>query len=336
MKLNYASLSQPVTPADIAAYKQYLTDNKLSSKHPSFFVFAVIGLCAAVFTLTPLIGIAATEGVQAALTPFFIVLIVVSAVIAFVVIAIRVQTEKFAKLHKFAVENNLTFRTNIPDPVYAGMPFDEGHSRRIDEAFFFPDGGEIGNYEYTTGSGKHQTTHYWGYIRIKLNRKLPNMVLDAKKNNILGRFSTLPDSFNRSQTLPLEGDFNNYFTLYAPKEYERDALYVFTPDVMAALVDSGQSYDMEVVDDNLMIYQLGKIQLDSQSELEKLTAIIDHIGSELRDQSHRYADERVGDRTQNIVAEPGRRLKSGIGIGTIIIFILIVLYYLVSFSFFTP
>ena len=39
----------------------------------------------------------------------------------------------------------------------------------------------------------------------------------------------------RTQVLSLEGDFDRYFTLYCPKEYERDALYVFTPDLMALL-----------------------------------------------------------------------------------------------------
>jgi hypothetical protein len=155
------------------------------------------------------------------------------------------------------------------------------------------------------------------------------MVLDSRKNNFLG--SNLPDTFSRGQTLSLEGDFNNYFTLYAPKEYERDALYVFTPDVMAAVVDAGQAYDMEVVDDNLMLYMPGLVALNSEIKLKMLLGIVEKIGSELRDQSHYYADERVGDRAMNIVAEPGRRLKSGVGIGAIVAFSIFILYFVSIF-----
>jgi hypothetical protein len=139
------------------------------------------------------------------------------------------------------------------------------------------------------------------------------MVLDARDNNALGRFSNLPDVFNRNQTLKLEGNFNNYFTLYAPAEYARDALYVFTPDVMAALIDSGSKYDLEVMDNSLWIYSKGRFDMNEPT-LRQLLKIADTIGGELGDQSAGYVDERVGDRSANIVAAPGKRLKKSINL----------------------
>ena len=37
---------------------------------------------------------------------------------------------------------------------------------------------EFANYTYITGSGKNQSTHRWGYVAIKLDVPLPNIVLD--------------------------------------------------------------------------------------------------------------------------------------------------------------
>ena len=153
------------------------------------------------------------------------------------------------------------------------------------------------------------------------------MVLDAKKNNMFGKISNLTDTFDRSQTLALEGDFNEYFTLYAPKQYERDALYVFTPDVMAKLIDNGAQFDMEVIDDELYIYKSGRIGLTDEAQLRSILSIFDTIAAELKDQTDYYADERVGDRAQNIVAVPGARLKHGVNWVVVAIVVAMFVFY---------
>lgn len=327
--LDYAALNQPATQADIAAFRA--VKSKPQSKGVTVIAFIVGGITL-LGIITSMIASIVTHGAISEST--FIPTIAIALIIFFVVVTSRAQLKKRAQLYKFATANKLNFIYDVLDPGYAGMIFDEGDSRRIQEAFVFEDGTEIGNYQYSTGSGKNRQTHSWSYVRIKLTRRLPNMVLDARKNNVFGKLSNLPDSFSRGQILALEGDFNNYFTLYAPKEYERDALYVFTPDVMAAVIDTGQTYDMEVIDDSLMLYSPGATALTSETHLKTLLGIIEKIGTELRDQSHRYADERVGDRALNIVAEPGARLKTripAVGVATIIF---IVIY--TTFNFIIP
>ena len=82
---------------------------------------------------------------------------------------------------------------------------------------------------------------------------LPHIVLDATSNN--GLFgSNLPSTFARSQRLSLEGDFDRYFSLYCPEGYETDALYLFTPDIMARFIDNAAALDVEIVDDWLFLY----------------------------------------------------------------------------------
>lgn len=325
MSLDYSFLNQPVTQADLTAFKSV---NTPSNNKVIYFAFFIIGGFVAVSFLGAFVMNALIFHTVDLSTLMFLPFM---GIFIFVfIIAARKQLERRAKLYKFATANGIGFMYDVSDPAYAGMIFDEGDSRKIQEALLLKDGTEIGNYEYSTGSGKNRQTHTWGYVRIKLARRLPNMVLDARKNNVFGSLTNLPDSFSHGQTLSLEGDFNNYFTLYAPKEYERDALYVFTPDVMAAVIDAGQAYDMEVVDDNLMLYSSTPLALDSETQLSALLAIADKVGSELRDQSDYYTDERVGDRSVNIVAEPGRRLKRGINVGTVVVFVMVMLYFMLN------
>src|SRR5690606_7535742 len=111
----------------------------------------------------------------------------------------------------------------------------------------------FGNLRYVTGSGKSRSVHQWGFLAVGLDRRLPHMVLDSRANNRMLGLSNLPAGFRRDQILSLEGDFDRYFTLYCPKEYERDALYVFTPDLMALLIDEAAPYDVEVVDHWMLV-----------------------------------------------------------------------------------
>lgn len=309
-RLNYAAVIQPITPADIAAFQREqraLHQGGLDGQYVKFFLIVVFGLFFISFLATGVI-LSATTG---DLSPFLLVAcgLVVVAIIFHLAVAHR--TKYLIRLKRLADTNGLKLLFDQNDPGYSGMIFDEGHSRKLKEALVFNDGIEVGNYSYVTGSGKNRQVHSFMYAKVILSRKLPHMVLDSRQNNFLG-MTNLPDVFRSDQHLELEGDFNKYFSLYAPKQYERDALYVFTPDVMAAMIDSGQQYDIEIVDDMMFIYQGVGIDLLSPQRLDPLLATIAKLKGEVLKQSVSYSDERVGDRTQNIVAAEGQRLRSGV------------------------
>ncbi|MBC7746697.1 hypothetical protein H7Y40_01805 [Pedobacter sp.] len=245
--------------------------------------------------------------------------------------AIFTTARKRIRMSRFAQVNGFVFLQNIDNPQHAGIIFHEGDSRKIEAGFIMKSQAgkevELGEYSYMMGSGKNRHSVHYGYVRIELARQLPHLVLDARSNNLFGRLSNLPDSFSRSQRLELEGDFNSYFDLYVPGAYERDALYIMTPDIMAALIDGAKAYDMEIIDSQLFIYSTVPFQLHQQTALQKLFTLTATIGKELNEQVDFYADERVGDRSVNIIAAPGRRLKKGFNWITIIIIVFVVLYF---------
>ena len=227
--------------------------------------------------------------------------------------------ETWYRLETFANANGLIFSPMDDNPQYPGAIFNQGDSRKAlnhlrsaSDRFL-----DIGNYQYTTGSGKNRSTHNWGFMALHLDRRLPNMVLDSKANN--GFFgSNLPAYFDKKQILSLEGNFNEFFTLYCPREYERDALYVFTPDLMALLIDNAAPFDVEIVDDWMFVYSATPFPSAHPGVYQRLFHIVDTVGAKTLSQTDRYVDENVGSFAANFVAPQGQRLKRGFSVGAVI------------------
>lgn len=233
------------------------------------------------------------------------------------------------RYQSFAADNQMVYLGTVREPEYNGVIFDIGQSRQISDQFrsIGHDSFEVANYQYVISSGKSSTTYKHGYIRIKLKRRIAHMLLDSKSNNmnIFGKsFTNLPAAMSKDQVLSLEGNFNDYFTLYAPKQYERDALYIFTPDLMALLIDNTQHFDVEVIDDDLYVYGEAFNMLD-EATWQKIFAIISTVGAKTITQTDYYADEKVNDRQQNIVAPQGSRLRRGIPWAVVLLAIVVVL-----------
>lgn len=226
----------------------------------------------------------------------------------------------------FAQANGFYFLKGQKEPGFSGVIFSIGDTRRVSslvEGNYANHEFKIFNYSYMEGSGRNRSEHAKGVVMVKLPRKLPNVVFDSKSNNFMG-MSNIGASFSRSQKFTLEGDFNKHFDVYAPQNYGVDVLYFMTPELMALLVDEASNYDIEVVDNSLYFYAP---ELDfTTKQLGGIFRIIQNVGGEFSENTELYADERVGNRAMDYVAEPGRRLKQGVSwlsVAGIIIYIVL-------------
>ncbi|MFT2693287.1 hypothetical protein [Clavibacter zhangzhiyongii] len=111
---------------------------------------------------------------------------------------------------------------------------------------------EFGNHELSRASTASGITQYGGYAMIGLRRELPHIQVISNRTR-LRRAMTPTVDVARDQRLELEGDFDRHAALYCPEGYERDALYLFTPDVMAVLVDRVRGFDVEIRGDRLLL-----------------------------------------------------------------------------------
>ncbi len=338
MKIDYSALSQSVSQVEIDNYVREHNVNLFLSKkliNTMALIFLVV------ITANAVIGLALyliADHKSGALGKFwyFILLIV------FYSLALAInksQTEeviKNIKLTNFTINNGFHYQPKNIGMKRQGLIFNLGSNRTFKDVISAQVGdkkAEMSNYSFDIKTKDNTVTYTHGYIMIQLNRKLPHMILDTKANNgnFFGiNFSNLPISLNSNQKFQLEGDFDKYFTFYAPAGYERDALYIFTPDLMALFIDESYPFDAEIIDDRLFIYSSHRFNMLDVSLLERIFKIINTVGHKTARRSKFYIDERVGDETRDVVALGGSRLKKKAPTVVVLIAILAIIILLAS------
>lgn len=290
-------LTEPVDAAAVRAFAAEVRARQGSSVSASaiigIVVAAIVGVVMLPILVSVVFALAATSGSPGlAAIPLVLIGLVIAGVIVMIVIGVRNAQAVRYRLSRFAQANGMSYEAKVTDPPLPGMIFSLGRSRQSTDLIrgTRPRFVEFGNYQYTVQSGKNSTTYRWGYVAVKLDVPLPNIVLDAKGNNGFG--SNLPASFDREQHLSLEGDFDQYFTLYCPAGYERDALYLFTPDIMARFIDNAAQLDVEIVDDWLFLYTQRKVSTLDSATWAWLFGAVGALLTKF-DQWARWRDERL-------------------------------------------
>lgn len=219
----------------------------------------------------------------------------------------------------FSRDNNLTYTSSLflspnglpfaPSKIFPinCLLFTVGSVRRFGPVFG-KENWYIGGYQYTTGSGKNRQTHHFTIGGIKLNKTLPHLVLDSKKNNFL--MSNLPVYFDNKQKISLEGNFDDYYQAYMPLDYHIDILSYITPEVMEFIISMAEKYDIEIVDDMLYIIKNGGYSVANDSNDIKNSLEI--LARELIQNTRSYKDARISqtaDGANHEVAPEGRRLR---------------------------
>lgn len=346
-KIDYSALADPVVSEDTAAYtakygsvlrigphvgKKLVNIGVIGGLVVGFFLW-VGGLVAAAATL-------AAFGQGLILAGAFV------AIIGGILVAIQSGQAISIRLSKFASQNGFVFTLFAKDPVHNGKIFQSGHSRSASQILQKLDAEgntaiEMGKYTYTTGYGKNSHTYDWLYMCVRLERKLPHMLLDAKANNTrafgVDIMSNIASDIAKNQVISLEGDFDQYFTLYGPREYQVDARYIFTPDVMAVLIDDSRAFDAEIIDDKLYFYSQKKSALASTqagilTRLKDFFAVLEKVLPQIDKQADNYSDDRIGNRAMNIVAPQGRKLKKGLSTSGIITIVVLVIWFVLTFQ----
>ncbi|WP_193597397.1 hypothetical protein [Microbacterium sp. YJN-G] len=304
-------LTEPVDAAAVAGFWR-----QVRAQHPTpvgtviaWVVIAVVGaLIVLPMVAVTAIGVVAGGGDSGPFGFLFavplLVLVVAAAIgIPLGILAYRRRRTDAYRIARFAAANGMAYEHQVRSPDLPGMIFHRGDDRTASSLVrgYAPRFVEFANYRYTTGSGKNRTTHDWGYVAVKLDVPLPNIVLDALGNNTLG--TNLPASFARDQRLSLEGDFDRYFTLYCPQGYEADALYLFTPDIMARFIDHAAQLDVEIVDDWMFLYMQRPASTTDAATWAWLFGTVGALMTKF-DQWARWRDDRLREAQARAVQAP--------------------------------
>lgn len=105
-------------------------------------------------------------------------------------------------------------------------------------------------------------------IEVVLPQILPQIFIDAHANDRRHDQYLL---FDPSQRLSLEGDFDTYFQVFVPVNFQVLALTILTPDFMLALMNASEKYDVEIKYNNLRIFANTRVFGKSEVENELLS-----------------------------------------------------------------
>ena len=321
--LDHRALVAPLNRDEIRSYTNFSksigvpADDSVPMTLRSVATTALVLIFTPLFAATGLVGLV-VNGISAATVAMALIsaLLVAGGLIILVRVRLprrgrKLWRERLA-VSRFAQENGASYDALTPETPRVGMLFSIGNERRVSDRVRFQRDPrfEVGNLSYRINLPKNAVLDFhWGYIRIPLERRFPHTVLDSRSNNGV-RGARLPSPLSNRGTTELEGDFSRFFQLTVPPGYERDALYLLTPDLMALLIDEGADFDVEIVDDELFVYRPTPFALATTEEWQRIERIVDTIGARTQRRTARYRDERVGDRLLNRVARTGRRIAA--------------------------
>lgn len=296
---DYSALSQPVTNHDAGSHIIW-------SKVGTIFLAVLIAVALAVSVEFLLHNISLFESLNI-IAGTFILFGVILTIVTYV--AVHAVKERI-RLKRFAEANKLIFYVKQPSgEKQTGAIFNvlDAHNQELEvvrspgDPFY-----EFGNYSYVIGEGKNQIGRFFGFVHFKLSRHLPNILLSSHQDDHLTK--KLPLRPDTSQRLSLEGNFDDYFSLFVPKGYEEDALTIFTPDVMQMMIEAVHAYTCEIVDDDFYIYT-DQFKSKDPGQFQEVLSILTILIPEFERQTHNYRDDRVGMAAANTIADPGKHLR---------------------------
>lgn len=177
---------------------------------------------------------------------------------------------------EFARLNNLNYLAKINAKGEIGVIFSRGYyTQAFNEikGMFLEYPFRLFNYSYKPDS---KNTSNYTVMDLEFESKLPRMYLDAHKN---ASFLT-----GGLQILPLESnEFNKVFNLYITPNQQLSALQIFSPDVLNCLLDLPDKLDLELIDNQIYIYEFGLVKTRAQLKaiFKLLSVIVENIKGEI-------------------------------------------------------
>jgi hypothetical protein len=109
---------------------------------------------------------------------------------------------------------------------------------------------EIFNYSFTVQQGRSSHAETYTIFTLTFDGVLPDIVLTPRSLLEAASIATAPDG---DVEVSLEGDFNDYFHLYAPKAFDVEIRVIFQPDLMLELIEKYRSYRIEIAGSRLYV-----------------------------------------------------------------------------------
>ncbi|MGW9112825.1 hypothetical protein [Microbacterium sp. NPDC055683] len=323
LHIDTRALTTPVSGAEVRAFATLVRAGLPKRVAPNGGLLAAIGAMLLLVVLViswPMVEAFSSGRLSAAdigiLAIGLLAPLTVVALWVWVTVRLVRQDRRRYRLHLFARDNGWRYAPWAGASAYAGMYAAPGAVVDVFDRIEIEAGDpiELGTYRGKTGSGRSTTIRQTDYVRVPLGTALPHIVLDARLNDRAFGRSNLPLEFAGGQQLVPEGPTADAFRLYCPAGYEADALYLFSPDVLAVMLDHARDLDVEIRDDALYLCAPRGIVTTDPDRWRSVLATVEAITVKTR-QWENWRDERLGRAGSpplvrpRGVAKAGRRLR---------------------------
>lgn len=134
------------------------------------------------------------------------------------------------------------------------------------------------NYNFSVGSERYskysQRTYEYTVFAFRFEGVFPHAYLNSSHNKY---------SISAGEKIPLASEFEKKYSLSAPKDYEIEALEIFTPDILVKLIDGGYIYDVEFIDNEMFVFIDGTTNTFEllKTELSRVLELVDLFDNKL-------------------------------------------------------
>jgi len=130
----------------------------------------------------------------------------------------------------------------------------------------------IFNFDFSIPGGKTPMNITYTVLEVTIENSLPNIILNSKDKDFVPKAIYKPDN---NEHVMLEGDFNDYFSLYVPKGFETDAYTIFSPDKMVTLIDKAKNFSFEFNGNHVYIFS--DQQIETREQMQKFFDFSDYL-----------------------------------------------------------
>jgi hypothetical protein len=159
------------------------------------------------------------------------------------------QSEKKI-LQKLASDNDGTYTEKMTlDGEMAAM-FKQGKgNRKVFQLVVFSDNASnkirLFRYHFSRGSGRNAESYHYLVFGVSPLGRAPHLYLNYRRNRY---------TMSIGQQLSLPREFEKEYTLSVPEGYQLEALQIFTPDVLGAILDLPLRCDIEFVNGEVLFF----------------------------------------------------------------------------------
>lgn len=185
-------------------------------------------------------------------------------------------------------------------------------------------------YSYVYGDRMNIAGEKMHGVQVSLPAVLPHIFIDLHRND--GTWG-LQRSFNDIKKYDLEGDFGTETTVYANLVDKLEVLSVLQPNVMSTILDKAKDYDIEIIENKLMLYSRKKI-FYKQSEVARIIAAAQAVTStmQLYLQRGKYVDRHVSGPMQQVQSDRLVKFKN-YGVGSVRKIVALLLLLIINLAF---